>query len=219
MWALKITASVDKTIVGNIAKKHQVLVNLYPLLTNKVQDACLITYSGTVHGEESRIKEFLTELEELPQIENFDSYGNSFIGRYKEKEGYDHFYNPEIIYFEPWVIDGAKSTHSLNLCSWDREHLSKIVELIGDKHNGRLLKITKKKLPSIFLFNIRPELTERQREAIELAVRHGYYDRQRRISVQDLAKIAKCAFSTFQVHLRNAERKTIPFLFSNDKYR
>jgi hypothetical protein len=50
----------------------------------------------------------------------------------------------------------------------------------------------------------------KQREAVELAIQHGYYDYPRKVEVQELAKMAKLAFSTYQAHLRKAERKLIP---------
>lgn len=62
----------------------------------------------------------------------------------------------------------------------------------------------------MFLFTLFPRLTTKQRDAIELAITHGYYDYPRKIDVQDLAKLAKLAFSTFQAHLRKAEKKLIP---------
>ena len=54
---------------------------------------------------------------------------------------------------------------------------------------------------------------EKQKQAIELAIKRGYYTSPRKISLQELAKISKLSFSTFQVHLRKAEEKLIPFYF------
>ncbi len=47
--------------------------------------------------------------------------------------------------------------------------------------------------------------------AVALAAGEGYYTYPRKSDVQDLAKIAKLSFSTFQEHLRKAENKLIPF--------
>src|SRR3989344_1593129 len=41
-----------------------------------------------------------------------------------------------------------------------------------------------------------------------------YYEVPRKISVEELAKMAELSFSTFQVHLRKAEKNLIPFYFS-----
>jgi predicted DNA binding protein len=49
--------------------------------------------------------------------------------------------------------------------------------------------------------------------AMELAIKNGYYHSPRNISVEQLAKLAKLSFSTFQVHLRKAEEKLIPYMF------
>jgi predicted DNA binding protein len=46
-----------------------------------------------------------------------------------------------------------------------------------------------------------------------LAIKNGYYSSPRKINVKELAKISKLSFSTFQVHLRKAEEKLIPYFF------
>lgn len=60
---------------------------------------------------------------------------------------------------------------------------------------------------------VSPELTERQRRAMELAIKNGYYDSPRKTNIKKLAKISGLSFSTFQVHLRKAEEKLIPYYF------
>ena len=52
-----------------------------------------------------------------------------------------------------------------------------------------------------------------QKQAIELAIKNGYYNVPRKTSVEKLAKLSKLSFSTFQVHLRKAEEKLIPYFF------
>ena len=45
-------------------------------------------------------------------------------------------------------------------------------------------------------------LTDKQKEAMGLAIKHGYYEYPRKIDVQDLARESKLSFSTFHAHLR-----------------
>ena len=86
-------------------------------------------------------------------------------------------------------------------------------DLFERKFDGQLLSIQNKKIKSISAIKVAPELTEKQKQAIELAIKRGYYTSPRKISLQELAKISKLSFSTFQVHLRKAEEKLIPFYF------
>ena len=56
-----------------------------------------------------------------------------------------------------------------------------------------------------------PHFTENQKQALNLAIKNGYYDYPRKISIQDLAKHLDLSFSTFHAHLRKAEQKILPF--------
>jgi predicted DNA binding protein len=59
----------------------------------------------------------------------------------------------------------------------------------------------------------RPEvhrpLTDRQEEVIRMALKAGYYDQPKRVTIKDLAKRAGIAPSTFQEILQRAERKVM----------
>ncbi|MFC4450287.1 helix-turn-helix domain-containing protein [Halorussus aquaticus] len=56
-------------------------------------------------------------------------------------------------------------------------------------------------------------LSERQREAVETAVRVGYYDVPRTATHEDVATELACAPSTASEHLRKAESKVLQSLF------
>ncbi len=60
-----------------------------------------------------------------------------------------------------------------------------------------------------------PNLTELQKQAIELAIKEGYYRVPKKTSLRKLAKMMHLSLSTYQRHLQVAESKIIPDLFSN----
>ena len=55
-----------------------------------------------------------------------------------------------------------------------------------------------------------PNLTQLQKQAIELAIQQGYYRTPRKIDLRKLARIMNLSLSTYQQHLRAAEEKLIP---------
>src|SRR3989338_7272326 len=75
-----------------------------------------------------------------------------------------------------------------------------------------LIYIKKTKLSDIFLPHIYPKLSPKQKEAIELAVKQGYYEFPRKIELEKLAEISGVKRQTYQENLRRAERKLVPFL-------
>src|SRR3989344_1858411 len=98
----------------------------------------------------------------------------------------------------------------------DKENLIKAIAVFESLHNAKIKYIKNKKIKNISIVKQNPDLTDKQKEAIGLAIKHGYYDYPRKIDVQDLAKESKLSFSTFHAHLRKAEQKLMPFFFNNE---
>ncbi len=59
-------------------------------------------------------------------------------------------------------------------------------------------------------------LTEKQREAINLAFKLGYFDTPRKINVEQLATKLSLASSTLAVHLRRAEKRLLAIMLSEE---
>ena len=111
------------------------------------------------------------------------------------------------------ALISKKGYEIVTLGSFDRNKLMEIAEILGKEYKAELLSINQKKVKSLSIVKIEPELTKKQKDAISLAIKNGYYNVPRKISVESLAKMAKLSFSTFQVHLRKAESKLIPYYF------
>ena len=73
-------------------------------------------------------------------------------------------------------------------------------------------RIKSVKIDDIFIPHIYPKLSPKQKEAIELAVKNGYYEYPKKIDLEKLAKITNVKRQTFQENLRRAEKKIVPFL-------
>ncbi len=58
------------------------------------------------------------------------------------------------------------------------------------------------------------ELTEKQREALNLAIRRGYYSWPRKVTLEELAELAGVSRVTFENHLRKAEARAVGPLLS-----
>lgn len=78
----------------------------------------------------------------------------------------------------------------------------------------KLSKIMQTKLNNVYFPHAIPELTEKQKRALEIAVKEGYYSHPRKVDMRTLAKIMGVSLSTFQEHLSKAESKLIPDLLS-----
>ena len=64
-------------------------------------------------------------------------------------------------------------------------------------------------LRDIYFPRLSPDLTQHQRDALELAIRRGYYQFPKKTDLINLAKLAGLSKSAFREHLKRAEMKVL----------
>ena len=96
----------------------------------------------------------------------------------------------------------------------NRKELEKVIGFSTKYLDAKILVFRKEKITNISFTKILPELTNNQKKAMQLAINHGYYDYPKKITLPDLAKKMKIAYSTFQAHLKKAEGKIFPFVLT-----
>ena len=105
---------------------------------------------------------------------------------------------------EYWTVAALRKQDLLSL-------YERIRALGSQRATIKLLSI-KEKPQHVFLSSILSELTDTQRKVLQTAVENGYYEHPRKAYLEDLAKKVGMPRSTFQHHLREAERKALPAL-------
>lgn len=212
MWVAKIRFNSEGTLIGSKAAKHKVSLFGFPLSYSYEKNWIVVQVAGTIFGEEKNKKDFVRDLKREERTINLELNNDFLIGIIKEPIYAKSFYNKDIIHIAPALIS-EKKYEIINIGSFDRNKLMDIIRLTEEKYEGKLLSIQRKKIKSISIMRVHPELTEKQKKAMELAVKHGYYNSPRKIDLKQLAKLAGLSFSTYQVHLRKAEKKLIPYFF------
>ena len=86
------------------------------------------------------------------------------------------------------------------------------IKILEKHYNFKLLSIKETKKYELYIPKLLPKLSQKQKQAISLAVQNGYYNFPRKTDIIKLAKISKTSFSTFREHLRRAESKLIPLM-------
>ena len=212
MWTAKIKFSGKGTLIGDKTPRYNINLFAFPLSYYYEKNWIIVQITGTIFGKKEDKKRFIRELKKEARVINFELNNDFFIGTIKEPTYTKCIYNKDIIHLAPALIS-EKGYEIITIGSFQKEPLTKIMNLFKEKYNGRLISIQQKKVKSISIIKIHPELTEKQKEAMALAIKEGYYHSPRKISVQQLAKLTNLSFSTYQVHLRKAEEKLIPYLF------
>jgi len=216
MWCARfIIPSNDGMLVASRAKKHKISLFGYPLSCEVKNNKSHLLCTGYMIGESKDRKAFLSDLKKDKRSLKIDMMNDYFGFWYLEQHASAKtFYDPLIIYVKPFVIT-RNGDMILELASWDKATLMKIAQLVQTGlYNGKLLSITQKKINHVAIMTTLPELTDKQRRAFDLAVGHGYYGYPRKISMQQLANIMNTSYATYEFHLRNAEKKLMPYFHS-----
>lgn len=212
MWIAKIKYDSKKTLIGSNALKHNISVFGFPISNYKQAPWIFVNVVGTMFGNEANKNNFIKSLKKEKRVLDLEVNGDFVIGTIKDPDYMHSYYDKGVFHVAPAFISN-EGYQIVSLGSFNRELLMKITDDLEKEYNGELLSIKNKNTKSISIVKMEPELTKKQKDAISLAIRKGYYNVPRKISVDKLAEIAKLSFSTFQVHLRKAESKLIPFFF------
>jgi len=218
MWVAKLKIKHDDCVVGTRCKRYNVISIGVPFNSYNDKNFQYFSHFETLSGKEEDIGKFIADLKKESKITNLEIEGNSLFFLVKiprNKKIPTTHYNPKTFFLKPVVVD-TQGYELWEIGSWKKELLNKfITDLQKDNFFVKILKITNTKLNEVYFPQVMPQLTNHQKQAIELAYQHGYYDFPRRIELDELAKISKKALSTFREHLRRAEKKIMPDLVRN----
>jgi len=212
MWVAKLKNWHKDCLIRPHCIKYKITDFVY--LINSWTDAKNFYYTelhilqGTVENQ----KKFIQAFKKTKGIKKFEVQGNHIITLNIEpltKQFYSPIFDRRLIYLRP-VAQRADGYEEWYVASWDREVITSLLKV--PTFAMRLISIRQEKFMDMFMPQIYPKLSPKQKEAIELAVHDGYYDYPKKIYLEDLAKRSKIKRQTFEEHLRRAEHKLVPFL-------
>ena len=211
MWILKLKIKHNCTI-GNKCEKYNVVSYSIPLSSWKEKGFSYTSERHTLEGKDRSVRNFLRDIKRDKKITNLEISGNTmfFVGRSKEKIP-SSFYNQKMFFTRPVFVD-EKGYEFWEVASYEKNELSKFLKMIEKQKYDYLeiLQFKNVKLENIYFPAIAPDLTKKQKEIFELAVKEGYYDIPKRTDLTKLAKENGISVATLQEHLKRAESKVIP---------
>lgn len=223
MWTAKFKIFDEKNKLSLILRKNKIKLYYYPINHYVKKNRYFFIATGLLEGEQRDKEQFIQDLKKLKKakkdrrLELLEIKGDFFVVitshtiNREIKLFVSTAYNPALVHFEPviWHEDGWEEW---NIASMERKDIENLIRVGETKYKLELLQFIKKKIKNFGFLTLLPELTEKQKQALKLAVDEGYYEYPRKTEVQKLAKMIKLSFSTFQAHLRKAENKIIPFV-------
>ena len=216
MWIAKFKIK-HNCILGNRCEKFKVILQSVNFSVFREKRKVITSSMHYMSGDPKNIDKFVKDLSKDKDVLKLERKGNVFFLLEKAGEKAVQFHTPKIIFVKPVLID-KEGCETWEVGSWEKEEVSKFVNKV-EKHikDFKLIRFTNTKVNNVFFPKLMPDLTEKQKRAIELAVQKGYYKSPRKIDLRKLAKMMGVSLSTFQQHLRSAEEKLIPNLLAYSK--
>lgn len=215
MWLLKYHFRHKECKYLPTVKRLGIMLYVYPINNFTSRNNFYVTAIHIVEGEKDKIKSYLEYLRKISvKVERISENSMFTLTVMKENlEYYKTLYSPLFIYPSPVIHDGEKEIGEI--ASWDDEPLRELVKVMQKSENTeffKMIKLKEERLKDIFLFRVMPKLTEKQRNAFDLAIKEGYYNYPRKINLDGLAKLIKLSKSNYHEILRRAESNILKFL-------
>ena len=213
MWFSEIQFDGSDAPAGSMAKKYNVSISTYPISHTEKEDKLLIYFACNMFGSKENKNSFVKEISKHKRVHFLEQNKDFLIILFEEAKATKPVYQHNIIHNKPIFIS-SKGKEIWSIASMRKKDISNFYDILKKTRNAKMIFVKKKKISNVSIAQIHPELTNKQKEAMKLAIEEGYYDIPRKISVNELAKLAKWAFSTYQTHLRKAESRIMPYSFS-----
>lgn len=204
MWKTKVRLK-HNCLFGDNCEKAQVTCINISFNVFKKGNFFYVYHFGTVFGD--NFQEFLDFIRKDKRVDYIETEGRTFlvVEKRTEKEVPGMYANPEIVYIKPVYVDKSGS-ETWEIASIEKE---KLMEFINHFKNAKILNIQQTKLKDIYFPRLSPDLTQHQRDALELAIEEGYYQFPKKTDLNKLSAIAKLSKSAFREHLKRAEMKIL----------
>src|SRR3989344_491591 len=211
MWIGKFKIKHECFILSKM-ESNKIKVIAYVLGVHEDQDSLYYTTFIIPIGKEERIKQFIQDMRNDPQVINVEEMHNQIITLTKVAKDKKHVssgFSHELFLVEPILHEqGFEYWH---LASWSREKLIEFYNKTKEIGEIEILKLRVEKPRDIFYPRIMPSLTPQQKKAFDIAVEFGYYDYPQKIYLDKLAEFMKISRMAYREHLRKAESKLFPF--------
>jgi len=206
MWYAKLKIQHDDCWITPKAKKYEIVVKGVPLNSYEERGRYYHSNVSYLSGKKSDQEKIYRELKKDKRVKKIIRNGNQLISLVEGKDHIANYFDPSFFYLKPVVMKEGYEYWELG--SWSRKKLITFCDQIKKFSYVKILKL-KQGFPQVFIQQTMQNMTDKQRDAFEFAKSMGYYEFPRKISVEELASRKKVPRTTYQAHLRKAEKKIL----------
>ncbi len=214
MWITKIKLKHD-CILGNRCEQFGLTLQSLDLNERKENGKVLTSSLHQIVGEKEKIKIFFSSLKKDKRTHYLELNGNTlFLIESAKRKPVSEYMKKKMFVTKPVIID-AKGYEHWEIASYNKEELMDFISKVKPLVNEfELLSLKNTSLQNIYFPKVMPSLTDLQKQALELAIKEGYYSVPKKTTLRKLALISKVSLATYQKHLQKAESKIMPDVIS-----
>ena len=212
MWVMNVKAVHHNCLLTPKAVQYNVTDYVYLISAYKKKNKFYYVEIHILEGKEDNKELFIQALKKERTIIKIEKEGNLIFTLNEEpitKKYYEPFFDKTYIQNKP-IIVSPEGYEIWELIAWNKEMLMEfLTKFPKSVFDIQLQYIKKISLKEIYLPKVAPELTSKQKQALLLALKNGFYEYPKKIELQELAKIMKLSRQTYQEHIHKAEKKIL----------
>jgi predicted DNA binding protein len=213
MWIARVRIRHD-CVIGNRCRKFNV-TDIGGIAFDVFRDKGKIhaPQIQTLSGKEEDVEAFIKDVAKDPRVKNLEREGNAiFFVEVRPDDFPSAFYNSNLFFYKPVTVD-TEGFEYWEVASWKKSAITDFIKgLQNSLKEVKVEKIQEGKLTDIYFAHFRPNLSKKQKRALELALEMGYYQWPKKADLKKLANAMNVSVQTFREHLKKAEHKVMPDL-------
>lgn len=213
MWVGHFKIFHENCVNLTYTRRYEIVDSIYPLTTYFSGNYMHISSLHLLSGREAEKKKFIRAFSADPRVVEIEGECTDFFfSHVKTKKTDRHtftFYDPRLFFLRP-VIHTDREDWLVG--AWEKTYLQQIYRNWQKYFDVEVISIGREKVSEVFLPNLTPALTAKQKEALELAASMGYYDYPRRVYLEQMARKLGISRISLQERLHKAESKILPRL-------
>ncbi len=214
MWVAEFRVWHKGSVATELTKKYDVVAHNIYLNTFEENGEPWVNKAVFASGPDA--EKYLQEFHKDKRLRVHKIEGHQIFYSVPALEAFHSLaLDKSVFFFRPQTMQNGKLTWYV--ASWTKENLLSVFERLKKMRDATAELIgIKEESFNFFVNNALTDLTAKQLAAFQLACKEGYYTYPRKVSLEQLAKIARISYSTFKEHLRRAEERIMPHVVSYD---
>ncbi len=221
MWTFKFIVKHEGCIYSPKCERFKIIDQVHPINYYVKDEKIYMTAVHITKGDEKKLKRYYDALSKDKRVSRVSGDPNMFYTLAVQPMAHwwlRYWYAQDIFYTEP-IFQDIDGYETVSVASWDRKPLADLLDAIKSNRKiykkFRILSFKRATPQDIFVTYLTPKLSEKQQAALRVAVDSGYYSYPHKTRLSDMAAAMGITTGTFQEHLRKAEAKLFPSLFSS----